>query len=501
MSDFFSNLYSGIRKPDVVMNDGPLPPESTAGGGYPAGFNGTPDGKINLASTLLGDVSPYSYAEAERLSTQTAFLNIPHRAQRIIPTITLPEAQTYDSGGRYFQLSHQVDDGDVAFVIRAMFTPFELVADRKRYHRQGVLFQVDPVVNLATVNYILHGLQRYGWNKRQHKGWHTLWLALGIDESLKVDNIRKPSEALEIADALVNGNNEEEEKKQAWMTMTVIRRMVVDHLIKNVIRPFGVPLGSEKQGGQHQGSNKAVTWPVDFVTTMTIDGLVLNLVNNWRHDDINSGDDLMFFVENQPYSEYVLSHHARNCRKQCFGKMRDLNGVPEDVWKVLTTSSWHHLNSVYGRRERPEEAAALPVEVPMAEYVQEFHDEGADDPFQAMMKRMDAIYTGVTPAATKTISPMTTTTRAGHEDSKFQRILANIQAEMEKENKTKGRKIKVQEAIFQLVPGISSCTSGDYSEAVKKAVWSNGYWHIARSQVTKFCVFSSFFILPASFFF
>jgi len=29
----------------------------------------------------------------------------------------------------------------------------------------GILHAIDPIVNLATVNYILHGLQRYGFDK------------------------------------------------------------------------------------------------------------------------------------------------------------------------------------------------------------------------------------------------------------------------------------------------------------------------------------------------
>ena len=55
------------------------------------------------------------------------------------------------------KVNHQVDDGDVAFIIRAMFSPFELVSDKKKYGRQGMLHAIDPVVNLATLNYILHG--------------------------------------------------------------------------------------------------------------------------------------------------------------------------------------------------------------------------------------------------------------------------------------------------------------------------------------------------------
>lgn len=108
MSDFFSGIYSGIKRPDVVMNDGPLPPLSINGGGYPTGFNGMPDGKINYANSLLGDLDPYAYGEPARLSTQAAYLNIPHVAQRIIPTLQLPESQPYRMGGSFFPLSHQV---------------------------------------------------------------------------------------------------------------------------------------------------------------------------------------------------------------------------------------------------------------------------------------------------------------------------------------------------------------------------------------------------------
>ena len=107
MSDFFSGIYSGIKRPDVVMNDGPLPPLSITGG-YPEGFNGIPDGQINYATSLLGDLDPYAYGEAARLSTQAAYLNIPHVAQRIIPTISLPEAQPEKMGGNFFSMSHQV---------------------------------------------------------------------------------------------------------------------------------------------------------------------------------------------------------------------------------------------------------------------------------------------------------------------------------------------------------------------------------------------------------
>lgn len=71
-----------------------------------------------------------------------------------------------------------------------------------------------------------------------------------------------------------------------------------------------------------QGSSSAITWPVDFVTTMTIDGLVINLVNIWRKYDISSGDDLMLYLKNATFTEYVLSHHSKNNRMQRFPMLK-----------------------------------------------------------------------------------------------------------------------------------------------------------------------------------
>lgn len=158
----------------------------------------------------------------------------------------------------------QVDDGDVAFVIRAMFSPFELVNEKKKFNRQGILYAIDPVVNLATVNYILHGLQRYGFDKNVHKTWNTLWIALGIDEHFSGDNnysrIRGYSFSHEMTDVQNNmdtlcgadkkARNPKEALMRFYLTlkMRTMRRKLVDYLVKHVIKPFGIPRGSEKQG-------------------------------------------------------------------------------------------------------------------------------------------------------------------------------------------------------------------------------------------------------------
>ena len=156
----------------------------------------------------------------------------------------------------------QVDDGDIAFVIRAMFSPYELVAEKKKYNRQGILYAIDPVVNLATVNYILHGLQRYGFDKNDHKWWHTMWIALGIDEHFSglkqlYDNRTFSAEMFATQKLLVeiSGSNDKVRTpavalKRLYLTLKlrVMRRKLVDYLMKNVIKPFGIPRGSEKQG-------------------------------------------------------------------------------------------------------------------------------------------------------------------------------------------------------------------------------------------------------------
>lgn len=54
------------------------------------------------------------------------------------------------------------------------------------------------------------------------------------------------------------------------------------------------------------------------MTAVVIDGKVINLVNCWKHDDVSAGDDLLMYVEDRPYAEYVLSHHPKCMRKQVF---------------------------------------------------------------------------------------------------------------------------------------------------------------------------------------
>lgn len=444
MSDFFSNLRGSINGPDVVMNQGPLPPMNTAG--MSNGFDGTPDAKIDLASSLLGGVQPYSYGAPNRLSTQTAYLNIPHIVSRIIPEILIPEPNVDGSGG-FMRLNHQVDDGDIAFVVRAMFSPFEMVADKKGFNRKGMLHAIDPIVNLATVNYLLHGLQRYGYkdqpndNEGKFQNWRTLWTALGLDEYLQTEK-----QGLNAANVDYN-------------CMAGFRRKIAKHVIAHCITPFGVPRGSEKQGGQHQGlAYKSVTFPVDFVTSMVIDGKCSNLVNFWRLFDISAGDDLILFLEDAPCTEYVLSHHPKSTRKYQFASIPKMDRNAAMVNDDLDDLGDYAMEGAGIKRKLPNLSAP-------GERTKEFllHAGGYSG------SKEKESYARKYPSPPKK-----------EYSTKFSKSHLTYSGS----SKQIAREGVVTEPIFQLVPGTTGVNYhiSSHEEGVMGAVWAHGYWHIARSQ-------------------
>lgn len=223
MSDLFSNLYNGVRQPDVLINQGPLPPANPHA--PPVGINGSPDARINATDTLLAGLQPYSYGKADRLSTQTAYLNIPHTTQRIVPQLYLPASTP---GQPLIPLSHQVGDGDIAFVMRIAFyksrssleQPF--ISGRNSFSKFSLMHAVDPIINLATVNYLLAGLHFF-IESNAHAGdpeWNRL------------------------AHALFDGNLENYKGKDEFY--------IALDIIQNFITPLGICRGSQQQGGQHQ---------------------------------------------------------------------------------------------------------------------------------------------------------------------------------------------------------------------------------------------------------
>lgn len=250
MSGLFSDLHGNIRGPDVVMNQGPLP-----SGFLPASFNSNV--QINYGSTLLGDVKPYSYGEPDRLADQTAYYAVPHKIPKIIPELRLPEAR---DGEGTFLLSHVVDDGDVAFSLRLNRSAGTI--DRMHaFERLELGRSVDPFVNLATVNYLLAGIQRF-WNKPERVKWQQLMVDLDFcvpATSAKSDFAVQVQTSFGVWCLIMD-----------LLILPLLQDAI--RFISDVARPFGVVHGV--QGGQHEGSASAVTYPVSSIASLAVGGML-----------------------------------------------------------------------------------------------------------------------------------------------------------------------------------------------------------------------------------
>ena len=286
---------SNVQRPDVKMNEGPLP---TSGPPY------FPSARINYASDLLGDhIEPYSYGKAANVSDQTSYLNLAHRIQKIVPQLSLPNASSEGT----FQLSHAVDIGDIGFVLR-IDRRGSVVPNITSFDRLQLTRMVDPIVNIVTVNYILAGLQRF-WNQREAVNWQQLMADLRF-----VEDAYAEKGPFTVGDAL---------------------RFISD---TGTARPFGVPHTSELQGGQHEGGNGPVTYPVNFISTFFISGLTKNICNIWSQSNISAGDDLIFKLEKLPIAskdgsiKYHLNHWKKSTVIQQF---RYEEGGINEAWQVV----------------------------------------------------------------------------------------------------------------------------------------------------------------------
>ena len=239
-------------------------------------------------------------------------MNHPHRIQKIIPELHLPRGvyMTNDS----FPLSHPVDDSDIAFVIRlsrnSTACPSLGNPSIARY-RLGTA--IDPFINLVTVNYLLAGLQlcvnRYDTEDP------CLWKTFLHD----ISQDRFQREYFE-------------QKKDISFDDIV-------HIVRELITPFGVVRGSEQQGGQDEMINAGSIWPVNFVTTMVIDGHERNIVNYWYNKDVDAGDDLVFRLKPMPVPDmYTLNHYYQGISRQDFKSVYSTpnrNCTVTHVWQLV----------------------------------------------------------------------------------------------------------------------------------------------------------------------
>ena len=303
MADFFSGVY-GARFPDVVMNQGPLP----GTGGLPNPLHDTPDGRINYNSTLLGDIEPYAYGEPGYQSSQNAYLNIPHRIQKIVPCLYLPEPHENKS----FTLNHPIDDGDISFTLR-LDRNSEVCSglSNRSMLRAGLGTAIDPMINLCTLNYILAGVQICTQVPSVRQKWDQFLHHL-------------------------------DKKRFNGTQMQAYNYSDIKHIVRHLIKPFGVAHGSEKQGGQHEGTMSSVQWPVSFVISLILDGKDANVVNVWNYHDVEAGNDLVLRLKAVPLppgGKYTLNHYPKSLTEKSFssGLIRQMTGAPNmtHVWQLV----------------------------------------------------------------------------------------------------------------------------------------------------------------------
>ena len=284
-NDLLAALTSGrIRLPDSVINYGsgnPLPQ-------FPPGANHmrTPDGLFNHVTSLLSSsaMKPYAYGPAGRLSTQSQLAH-PNRVALIIPRLYIPapESDGHDSNGDP-PLEHAVSDGDLIFTFRI---PATSAACQAPY---GHAAKAVPLMNLATVNYILWGLQ-VGMRRQKNKRWS--------------DFFKKLTRNGEFIRALASG---EADEASIW------------GFIRTYIRPFGIQHGGDQQGGMHEGNNSIATHgAVDYVSSYAIEGRLQHVNNLWRDYDVHENDDLVLALRKKEPGEtlhFNLSSSVRSTRTE-----------------------------------------------------------------------------------------------------------------------------------------------------------------------------------------
>ena len=305
MGDFFGDLRSGIQFPQVVMNQGPLP----SAGGLPQPLHESADARINYNSTLLGNITPYAYGEPGYLSSQNAYLNIPHKVPKIVPVVFLPEAKV---GAReFFDLSHPIDDGDLAFVLRlnraSLFCTGLKNGDMRR---AGLGTAIDPLINLCTLNYILSGMQ-LGLTHRAGDLWEELLFNLDpyrFGKTVGLNSRNYAANPIGLDDII--------------------------HMVHHCIRPFGITRGSEKQGGQDEATLAPATWPVSFVVSLTIDGKESNVVNLWHNHELHAGNDLVLRLKLMPLRPYTLNHYYKGVKRQTWS-LPDQGTGTKYVWQLV----------------------------------------------------------------------------------------------------------------------------------------------------------------------
>jgi hypothetical protein len=192
-----------------------------------------------------------------------------------------------------FDISHAVDDSDIVFCLRLdRASTICSMLGSKGASRHRVSTSLDAFINLPTLNYLLAGIQLCYVPTHPEK---SKWSELLHD----LDQYRYPG-------------------PMQHLGLDDIR-----YIVRDLIRPFGVMRGSEKQGGQDETGLASATWPVNFVANLVLDVKERNIVNVWHNHDISAGDDLVLRLKPMPIPSdrdggYTLNHYYKRYVQQNF---------------------------------------------------------------------------------------------------------------------------------------------------------------------------------------
>jgi len=222
---------------------------------------------------------------------------VPHRIQKIVHQIYLPSPGR--KANSKFAVSHVVDQGDVACVLNTSNPAFFLChgtvggADKQRLQVQAVF------ANIVTSNYLLAGMQRqnleHGWNKvREAFGW------------------------FDGEDGGANRNGQAFDHQTDTQPGCKDNFNRVQRIVQTGIIPFGICAGSEKQGGQTETGFAPVQAAANHVTTMTVDGQNIDLINYWSNESLNAGDQLVLKLQWKSTKSYVLNHYYKHISEATF---------------------------------------------------------------------------------------------------------------------------------------------------------------------------------------
>jgi len=275
-------LGATITWPNAQINEmGPLPsaPNSLQADGI---INSE---KSRFLESGLQDLI-YSYGpNPDRITTQTQN-NIPNKVQRIIPKLFLPSAQSDGSAVQDPILEHAITDGDLVFSI---MMNREMAEDSQRYviYPRGYSHNALKLINLATVNYMLWGLQ-VGSLMPGNLMWLNYFRQLcQTDHEVLLARLQEHTGADDVADY---------RRPERLSTQEMIW-----NFIQTYIAPIGVQHGSDRQGGQHEGSKtRVVQNAVDYVAAFAVEGKLLHVNNLWKACDVYEDDDVVLALRYMP---------------------------------------------------------------------------------------------------------------------------------------------------------------------------------------------------------